>query len=157
MTVTGRTCTSLFKMANTFVCPLTWSPITFPVPHGPDHETVGAGPYHVPAPLGAGSSGYPNAVYYCSQNIESLAGAFCGRSDNGGVTYNVSTHLLGAGTPCGSITGHVKVAPDGTVYVPQLSCKRPAQYAAHLRECTSISIGGNRHASTPRLSAAAPR
>jgi hypothetical protein len=102
----------------------TWSPSAFPVPHGPDHETVGAGPYHFPAPLGAGISGYPNAVYYCSQNILVAAGAFCGRSDDGGVTYNVSSHLLGAGTPCGSITGHVKVAPDGTVYVPQLSCTR---------------------------------
>ena len=65
-------------------------------------------------PKSAGVSGYPNAVYYCSQNIVIAAGAFCGRSDNGGVTYNVSSHLLGAGTPCGSITGHVKVAPDGT-------------------------------------------
>jgi hypothetical protein len=102
-----------------------WSPSAFPVPHGPDHETVGAGPYHVPAPIGAGISGYPNAVYYCSQNIVVAAGAFCGRSDDGGVTYNVSSRLLGAGSPCGSITGHVKVAPDGTVYVPQLSCARP--------------------------------
>src|SRR5438067_2189239 len=42
-----------------------WSPTTFPVPHGPDHETVGAGPYHAPAPLGAGAGGYPNALYYC--------------------------------------------------------------------------------------------
>src|SRR6266851_5546916 len=45
---------------------VTWSPTTFPVPHGPDHETVGAGPYHQPAPVGAGLGGYPNAVYYCS-------------------------------------------------------------------------------------------
>ena len=102
----------------------TWSPTTFPVPHGPDHETVGAGPYHSPAPLRAGSSGYPNAVYYCSQNIVIAAGAFCGRSDDGGVTYNPSTPVFGATSPCESITGHVKVAPDGTVYVPQLSCKR---------------------------------
>jgi len=102
-----------------------WSPTAFPVPHGPDHETVGAGPYHAPAPLGAGGVGYPNAVYYCSQNILVAAGSFCGRSDNGGVTYNVSSQLLGVGTPCGSITGHVKVAPDGTVFVPQLSCTRP--------------------------------
>jgi hypothetical protein len=103
----------------------TWSPTTFPVPHGPDHETVGAGPYHVPAPLGAGSSGYPNAVYYCSQNILIAAGAFCGRSDDGGLTYNPSTSVFGASTPCGSIHGHVKVGPDGTVYLPQNSCRRP--------------------------------
>jgi hypothetical protein len=103
----------------------TWSPTTFPVPHGPDHETVGAGPYHQPAPLGAAASGYPNAVYYCSQNIVIAAGAFCARSDNGGVTYNVSTPIFGATSPCASIHGHVKVSPDGTVYVPQQSCKRP--------------------------------
>jgi hypothetical protein len=29
-----------------------------------------------------------------------------------------------------------------------LSCKRSAQYAAHLLECTSIAIGGNRNRST---------
>jgi hypothetical protein len=102
----------------------TWSPTTFPVPHGPDHETVGAGPYHPPAPVGAGLSGYPNAVYYCSQDIVIAAGAFCGRSDNGGLTYNPSTAVFGAASPCGSIHGHVKVSPDGTVYVPQNRCKR---------------------------------
>jgi len=103
----------------------TWSPTTFPVPHGPDHETVGAGPYHPPAPVGAGLGGYPNTVYYCSQNIVIAAGAFCGRSDDGGLTYNPSTPLFGAASPCASITGHVKVGPDGTVYVPQNRCTRP--------------------------------
>jgi Bacterial Ig-like domain len=103
----------------------TWSPTTFPEPHGPDHETVGAGPYHPPAPATAGLSGYPNAVYYCSQNIVIAAGAFCGRSDDGGTTYNPSTQLFGATSPCASITGHVKVSPDGTVYVPQNRCNRP--------------------------------
>jgi hypothetical protein len=103
----------------------TWSPTTFPVPHGPDHETVGAGPYHQPAPVGAGLSGYPNAVYYCSQDIVVAAGAFCGRSDDGGLTYNPSTPLFGATSPCASIHGHVKVSPDGTVYVPQNRCTRP--------------------------------
>src|SRR5207253_4482842 len=52
------------------------------------------------------------------------AGAFCGRSDDGGVTYNPSTPVFGAASPCGSIHGHVKVSPDGTVYVPQNRCKR---------------------------------
>jgi hypothetical protein len=103
----------------------TWSPTTFPVPHGPDHETVGAGPYHQPAPVGAGLGGYPNAVYYCSQDIVVAAGAFCGRSDDGGLTYNPSTPLFGATSPCASIHGHVKVSPDGTVYVPQNRCTRP--------------------------------
>lgn len=103
----------------------TWSPMTFPEPHGPDHETVGAGPYHPPAPPTAGSNGYPNAVYYCSQDVEQAAGAFCGRSDTAGLTFNPSTQVFGATSPCGAIHGHVKVAPDGTVYLPQNQCKRP--------------------------------
>ena len=97
----------------------------FPEPHGPDHETVGAGPYADPKPATASADGYPNAWYYCSQNVLTLAGAFCGRSDTGGKTWDPSTQLLGtAFSPCGSIHGHVKVAPDGSVYVPQNTCTR---------------------------------
>lgn len=103
----------------------TWSPTTFPLPHGPDHETVGAGPYHAPAPATAGLSGYPHALYYCSQDILVAAGAFCGRSDDAGLTYNPSSDLFGITSPCASIHGHVKVSPDGTVYVPQNRCTRP--------------------------------
>ena len=102
----------------------TWSPMTFPVPHGPDHETVGAGPYHAPAPATAGSNGYPNAVYYCSQDILQAAGAFCGRSDTAGLTFNPSSVVFGATSPCGAIHGHIKVSPDGTVYLPQNRCAR---------------------------------
>jgi Bacterial Ig-like domain len=102
----------------------TWSPITFPVPHSPDHETVAAGPYHPPAPATAGANGYPNAVYYCSQNIDQAAGSFCGRSDTTGLTFNPSTLVFGPSSPCGAITGHLKVGPDGTVYLPQNRCER---------------------------------
>jgi len=103
----------------------TWSPITFPVPHSPDHETIAAGPYHPPAPATAGANGYPNALYYCSQNINQLAGSFCGRSDTAGLTFNPSTLVFGPSSPCGAITGHLKVGPDGTVYLPQNRCNRP--------------------------------
>jgi Bacterial Ig-like domain/BNR/Asp-box repeat len=102
-----------------------WSPMTFPVPHSPDHETVAAGPYHAPAPATAGLNGYPNAVYYCSQNILQTAGSFCGRSDDAGLTFNPSTVAFGPNSPCGAISGHLKVGPDGTVYLPQNRCKRP--------------------------------
>jgi hypothetical protein len=101
-----------------------WTPMTFPVPHSPDHESVGGGSYSPPAPALAGSTGYPNGVYYCSQNILQAAGAFCGRSDTGGLTFNPSTVAFGTTSPCGSIHGHIKVAPDGTVYIPQNNCKR---------------------------------
>jgi hypothetical protein len=88
------------------------------IPSGVDHQTIGAGPYNPnstpappPHPL------YPNAVYYCSQ--ESVT-AFCARSDDGGATFGpgVPTYT----TECGAIHGHVKVAPNGTVYVPNRDC-----------------------------------
>jgi hypothetical protein len=87
------------------------------LPAGVDHQTVGGGPY--PAESGVGPlTSYPHAVYYCSQDI---ATAICARSDTGGLTF-------GAGVPiytlaqCGGLHGHVKVAPDGTVYVPNSDC-----------------------------------
>jgi hypothetical protein len=103
----------------------TWEEGTFPEPHAPDHETVAGGPYHAPAPATAGLSGYPNAVYYCSQNILQIASSLCARSDTGGQTWNPSTTVFGGTTPCGAISGHLKVAPDGTVYLPQMSCDHP--------------------------------
>jgi hypothetical protein len=102
----------------------TWQQGTFPEPHGPDHETVASGPYHLPLPVGA-ANGYAHAVYYCSQPIPQAAPSTCSRSDDGGLTWNPSVPVLGTAiSPCGSITGHLKVAPDGTVYVPQNSCTR---------------------------------
>src|SRR6266542_3801748 len=86
------------------------------IPSGVDHQTVGAGPFHaplVPNPL------YPHAIYYCSQDIEA---AFCARSDDGGLTFGpgVVTHNFNQG--CDGIHGHVKVGPDGTVYLPVRAC-----------------------------------
>jgi hypothetical protein len=100
----------------------TWTQGTFPEPHSPDHETLGSGPYP------PGHSGlYERALYYCSQNILQVAGAFCGVSTDGGLTYTGPDHpaavkVFGTGTPCGSIHGHVRVAPDGTATVPQKQC-----------------------------------
>ncbi|HZP11242.1 MAG TPA: sialidase family protein [Nevskiaceae bacterium] len=98
-----------------------------------DHQTLGAGPYPsaglgalIPHPL------YPTAIYYCSQG---LAIAYCSRSDDGGVTFKPSIPIYTAATTgtssdptsvannCTGIHGHVKVAPDGTVYVPNKGCQ----------------------------------
>jgi hypothetical protein len=98
----------------------TWIQGGSPAPHSPDHETINGGPYHQPAPPGSGVL-YPDAIYYCSQNIVQAAGAFCSRSDNGGQAWNPSTVVF-VGTDCGAIHGHVKVGPDGTVYLPQRAC-----------------------------------
>src|SRR6266487_3467311 len=91
-----------------------WSASPGPLGSGIDHETIGGGPYHAPAPP---HGPYPNAVYYCSQD---LVTAFCLRSDDGGATYGppVPTYT----TQCGGLHGHVKVAPDGTVFLPNNSC-----------------------------------
>jgi hypothetical protein len=91
-----------------------WSPTSGPLGSGVDHETIGGGPYHAPAPP---HGAYANAVYYCSQD---LVTAFCLRSDDGGATYGppVPTYT----SQCGGLHGHVKVAPDGTVYLPNNSC-----------------------------------
>ncbi len=90
-------------------------------PAGPDHETFGGGPYNnaatpppPPHPL------YANAVYYCSQNI--AGGAECSRSDDGGLTFGPGVDMFNPVECYGGIHGHVKVGPDGTVYVPNSSC-----------------------------------
>src|SRR5260370_13035871 len=83
-----------------------------------DHETIGGGPYHAPLNLNPPSPVYPHAVYYCSQDI---AAALCSRSDDGGLTFGPSVPIYNL-TACGGLHGHVKVAPDGTVYVPNRGC-----------------------------------
>ena len=90
-------------------------------PAGPDHQSLGVGPYNEnafppppPHPL------YPHAVYYCSQNI--VGEAEISRSDDGGITFGPSVLLFNPQQCVGGIHGHIKVAPDGTVYVPNFSC-----------------------------------
>jgi hypothetical protein len=89
-----------------------------PADQGPDHETMGGGPFAAggpPHPL------YPRAVYYCSQNI--AGGAECGLSLDGGMTYLPGVDIFNPAQCTGGIHGHVKVASDdGTVYVPNSSC-----------------------------------
>jgi hypothetical protein len=79
-----------------------------------DHQTIGGGPYHAPLvnPV------YPHAVYYASQDI---AFASISRSDDGGSTYGPSVNMYTV-NQCSGLHGHIKVAPDGTVYVPNRAC-----------------------------------
>jgi hypothetical protein len=81
---------------------------------GVDHQTFGGGPYHAPL---SGTPAYANAVYYCSQD---LVAALCARSDTGGTTFGPAVPIYT--NECGGLHGHVKVAPDGTVYVPNRGC-----------------------------------
>ena len=88
-------------------------------PAGVDHQTLGGGPYTttgtVPAPP---HPLYADSVYYCSQD---LVTATCSRSDNGGLTFGPAVPIYNL-TQCGGIHGHLMVAPDGTTYVPNMSC-----------------------------------
>src|SRR6202521_491768 len=89
---------------------------------GPDHETLGGGPYAGTPPATASypATGTKNAIYYCSQNI--VAEAQCSRSDDGGQTFGPGIAIFTPTQCTGGIHGHVKVARDGTVYVPNSSC-----------------------------------
>jgi fibronectin type III domain protein len=95
---------------------------------GVDHQTIGGGPYaknpdgslkggaiQLPGPNG---QIYPNAIYYASQDVGL---AEIARSDNGGLTFGPAIPMWTL-VQCDGIHGHIKVAPDGTVYVPNKSC-----------------------------------
>jgi len=90
-------------------------------PAGPDHETLGGGPYNPNAnPAPPPHPLYQNAVYYASQNIAGEAEV--SRSDDGGLTFGPSVLLFNPTQCLGGIHGHIKVARDGTVYIPNSSC-----------------------------------
>ncbi len=93
---------------------------------GFDHQTLGGGPFHAPVPP---LPGYRNAVYYCAQDI---AFANCALSIDGGLTFGPAVPMYVLASPdtttvgqCAGLHGHVKVGPDGTVYVPNASCAGP--------------------------------
>ncbi len=97
-----------------------WTPIAAGnYPAGPDHESLGGGPFHAPIPTPP-SPAYPNAIYYCSQN--GVQNAECSRSDDGGLTYGPGVPIFDPTVCGGGIHGHVKVSPQGTAYVPNSSC-----------------------------------
>lgn len=85
---------------------------------GIDHQTLGGGPFHAPAPTGAT---YPHAVYYCAQ---SLALNNCALSIDGGLTFGPAVPISTT-AQCAALHGHVKVAPDGSAYVPDDNCNGP--------------------------------
>lgn len=91
-----------------------WLPSTSGLASGVDHQTVGGGPLAAPLP----GVGYAHGVYYCSQAV-ALAG--CALSLDGGLTFNPPIPIYNL-LQCSGLHGHVKVAPDGTVYVPNKGC-----------------------------------
>ncbi len=120
--VTGRTFNSQLSGANSLFeysddDGESWTPGQIGLPNGgADHQGVVSGPYPEGFPL-AGLL-YPNAVYYCSQSV---ATAFCARSDDGGQTFGPGYPFKNTDCAAGALHGHPKVAPDGTLYVPDSS------------------------------------
>lgn len=108
-------------------------------PGGSDHQSLGGGPYHAPIPTPPAPA-YPHAVYYCAQDPGALlfAPAFCARSDDGGLTFGPA--VTAYTTECGGIHGHIKVAPDGTVYLPSRECTSPNTIGAGVAVSTDNGI-----------------
>jgi hypothetical protein len=91
-----------------------------------DHQTmVAAKPRVLP------TVGYPNILHQC---VNAVYAEMCSRSLNGGLTWSPPA-VVHANTfissLCGTQTGHLAAAPDGTVYLPTPQCgTRPAVYVS---------------------------
>lgn len=103
---------------------------------GFDHQTIGGGP---PKPGVVGRqplTSYPHLVYYASQQIgySSIATSF-----DGGVTWGQDVPMWNL-AQCTGIHGHIKVASDGTVYVPNRNCSGKVSVAVSENNGLSWSI-----------------
>ncbi len=100
-----------------------WNPLSLSGPNAStDHETIGSGP--LPASLSALITplNQGQAVYYCAQTWP-VGAAACQRSDTLGASYGPSVVVYdGQTSQCSFIHGHVRVGPDGTVYLPVRDC-----------------------------------
>jgi len=145
----------------------TWTPSQgCGIPAGADHPSVGGGPYAGGIlPVGVSAQGlYPDAVYYCSQDVFT---AFCARSDDGGLTYGPgvpiyfgTAGLLPVGdynlVQCEGLHGHVKVGPDGTVYVPNANCSGYPAVAVSSDNGTTWNVRPDYNAASPSFSGSDP-
>ncbi len=85
---------------------------------GTDHQTIGGGPPNPNITARQPTTAYPHLFYYASQQIAYGAVA---TSFDGGISYQpaIPAYTL---AQCGGLHGHIKVAPDGTVYLPNKGC-----------------------------------
>jgi hypothetical protein len=101
-----------------------WVEVGAAPPNGSsDHETIGSGPYPASQSLLATPLNQGEVVYYCGQTWP-LGPAACQRSDTLGASYGpgVTVYEGNGITQCSGIHGHVRVAPDGTVWLPVRDC-----------------------------------
>lgn len=125
--VTGRTFVSQLTAACSLMAYTddrgeTWHNV--PLGCGPgaafDHQSIGVGPFVKGSRLDSLPHTYPNVVYYCAQDIVS---AKCAPSIDGGQTF-LPANVVYTTAQCqlGAIFGHLKAAPDGTLYLPPRYC-----------------------------------
>jgi BNR repeat-like domain len=99
----------------------TWTPSQGAgIPASIDHQTLGGGPFAAPLARDASLPLYQNAVYYCSQDVG--YDASCAVSLDGGLTFGPAVRIYTFLDCEAGLHGHVKVAPDGTAYVPSRAC-----------------------------------
>ena len=97
----------------------TFSPSEGGAPSCVDHQTIGGGVFHTPLPPELPDPApYPHAVYYASQCVSNATSQL---SVDGGITFPIQGNMFTA-ADCAGLHGHLKVAPDGTVYVPDKAC-----------------------------------
>ena len=104
-----------------------WNPLSLSGPNAStDHETIGSGPLPPSLSVLSNPVNQGQAVYYCAQTWP-VGAAACQVSDTLGVSYGPSVPVYdGQTTQCSGIHGHVKVAPDGTAYLPVRDCSGKA-------------------------------
>lgn len=92
---------------------------------GADHQTIVGGPPNPNILARQPITSYPHLWYYASQSI---ATATVATSFDGGFTYQPAVPAYNL-TQCNGLHGHLKVAPDGTVYLPNKGCGGKSGFA----------------------------
>ena len=124
--ITGRTFSSQLAGATSLMSftdddGATWTPSQGAgIPSSLDHQTVGGGPFAAPLTRDGSPPLYKNAVYYCSQDVG--VDASCAVSLDGGLTFGPAVRIYTELDCDAGLHGHIKVAPDGTAYVPSKGC-----------------------------------
>lgn len=104
---------------------------------GFDHQTIGGG---APNPTIAGrqpTTAYPHLFYYATQQnaYGTLATSF-----DGGLSYGPAVTMYTIAQCSSALHGHIKVAPDGTVYVPNKNCGGKASVAVSENNGLTFSV-----------------
>jgi hypothetical protein len=100
-----------------------WVPIGIGPPDGgADHQTISTGPFPASQALLATPLNQGQNTMYCSQDI--VGPAACQRSLDLGMTWGPGVLAYTGNGPqqCGGLHGHMRIAPDGTEWLPVNQC-----------------------------------